>query len=176
MINLTFLFAITVLVVVMLASGILWSRHRTLVKVGALLLAVGFLPIGYAAYADLLSRPKPVRLEWFHRHADEATVIGQQLREGEGLYLWLQFSGEAEPRAYVLPWDAKLAEQLQQAWNTAQKSGTGVQMKLPFEPTLDTLEPKFYALPQPQLPSKDEMNGNDGGGQAIRVEPPGRAA
>jgi hypothetical protein len=28
-------------------------------------------------------------------------------------------------------------------------------MRLPFEPTLDDREPKFYALPQPPLPPKD---------------------
>ena len=28
-------------------------------------------------------------------------------------------------------------------------------MRLPFEPTLDAREPKFYAPPQPALPPKD---------------------
>ena len=28
-------------------------------------------------------------------------------------------------------------------------------MRLPFEPTLDRREPKFYAPPQPALPPKD---------------------
>ena len=28
-------------------------------------------------------------------------------------------------------------------------------MRLPFEPSLDDREPKFYALPQPPLPPKD---------------------
>jgi hypothetical protein len=28
-------------------------------------------------------------------------------------------------------------------------------MRLPFEPSLDDGEPKFYALPQPALPPKD---------------------
>lgn len=171
MTTLTLLFVISVLLAASLASAVLWSRHLTIVKVAALTGLLCFLPLGYAAYADLLSRPKPVGLEWWHRNADEATVIGQQLREGEGLFLWLQFSGDVEPRAYVLPWDKKMAEQLQAAWDEAQKNGTGVRMKLPFEQTLDAREPKFYALPQPQLPSKDMQDG-----PAMRVEPPGEAA
>lgn len=171
MTTLTLLFVVSVLLAAGLASAVLWSRHRTTVKLGALAGLLCFLPIGYAAYADLLSRPKPVGLEWWHRNAEEATVIGQQLREGEGLFLWLQFSADPEPRAYVLPWDGKLAEQLQTAWEEAQKNGTGVRMKLPFEATLDAREPKFYALPQPQLPSKDHQNE-----QALRVEPPGEDA
>ena len=28
-------------------------------------------------------------------------------------------------------------------------------MRLPFEASLDDREPKFYAMPQPQMPSKD---------------------
>ncbi|WP_051328813.1 hypothetical protein [Geminicoccus roseus] len=171
MTTLTLLFVISVLLTAALASAVLWSRHATVVKLAALAGLLCFLPIGYAAYADLLSRPKPVGLEWWHRNADEATVLGQQMREGEGLFLWLQFSADPEPRAYVLPWDQKLAEQLQTAWEEAMKNGTGVRMKLPFEPTLDMREPKFYALPQPQLPSKEPPSE-----QALRVEPPGEEA
>jgi hypothetical protein len=169
--TLTLLFVLSVLLAAALASAVLWSRHRTIVKMGAVTGLLCFLPLGYAAYADLLSRPKPVALEWWHRNAEEATVIGQQLREGEGLFLWLQFSDDPEPRAYVLPWDQKLAEQLQTAWEEATRNGTGVRMKLPFEQSLDLREPKFYALPQPQLPSKDMQ-----AEPAMRVGPPGEDA
>ena len=171
MTSLTLLFVLSIALAAGLASAVLWSHHRTTVKIAALTGLICFLPLGYAAYADLLSRPKPVALEWWNRHAEEATVIGQQMREGEGLFLWLQFAGEAEPRAYELPWDDKLAEQLQNAWEQAQKDGTGVRMKLPFETSLDQRAPKFYALPQPKLPNKDEQ-----AAPAMRVVPPGENA
>jgi hypothetical protein len=77
------------------------------------------------------------------------------MREGAWLYLWLQLAGSAEPRAYRLPWDVRMAEELQRAIEQAQRNGTGVRMRLPFEPTLDRREPKFYAAPQPALPPKD---------------------
>ena len=47
------------------------------------------------------------------------------------------------------------AEELQQALRDAGQQGGGVRMRLPFEPSLDDLEPKFYARPQPALPPKD---------------------
>ena len=47
------------------------------------------------------------------------------------------------------------AEQLQRAMREAAQHGRGVQMRLPFEPSLDDREPKFYARPQQALPPKD---------------------
>jgi hypothetical protein len=96
-----------------------------------------------------------VALEWWLGQADEATVLGSQMREGNSLYLWLQVAGSPEPRAYRLPWDQRLAEELQKAIEEAARNGTQVQMRLPFEASLDRREPKFYAPPQPALPPKD---------------------
>ena len=76
-------------------------------------------------------------------------------RRSEGIYLWLQLPDVPEPRAYVLPWNRDLAEQLQTALREAEENRSGVQMRLPFEPSLDDRQPKFYALPQPALPPKD---------------------
>ena len=43
-----------------------------------------------------------------------------------------------------------------QAAREAQPSGSRpLRMRLPFEPSLDDREPRFYALPQPALPPKD---------------------
>ncbi|MFO1075471.1 MAG: hypothetical protein U1E17_22795 [Geminicoccaceae bacterium] len=153
--DLPFLFALSAVMAAMLASIAVWAPRPLLVKLGALGCAGLFLPLGYLGLSDLMSRPKPVALEWWMGHADEATVLGSQMREGDGLYLWLQVAGVPEPRAYRLPWDQKMAEQLQKALAEAEHNGGGVQMRLPFEPTLDAREPKFYAMPQPALPPKD---------------------
>jgi hypothetical protein len=99
--------------------------------------------------------PKPVALEWWHARADEATVLASTIHEDEGIYLWLQLSAAPEPRAYLLPWSRELAEQLQAAQRAAEQEGGDVRMRLPFEPSLDQREVKFYALPQPALPPKD---------------------
>jgi hypothetical protein len=153
--NLPFLFAATVLLAASLASIAIWAPRQLAVKLGALCCATLFMPLGYLGLSDLLSRPKPVALEWWLGQADEATVLGSQMREGNSLYLWLQVAGSPEPRAYRLPWDQRLAEELQKAIEEAARNGTQVQMRLPFEASLDRREPKFYAPPQPALPPKD---------------------
>jgi hypothetical protein len=125
------------------------------IKVIALATTVLFLPVAYASLIALLSKPKPVDLEWWLTDAAGAEVVASRLIENEGIYLWLQLVDVVEPRAYVLPWDRNSAEQLQQALREAEQNRSGVQMRLPFEPSLDDREPKFYALPQPALPPKD---------------------
>jgi len=62
-----------------------------------------------AGPSSLLSRPKPLRLELW-QEADKAKVLGATMREGEAIYVWLQFPGTDEPRAITLPWDMKMAQ------------------------------------------------------------------
>jgi len=110
----------------------------------------------YGGSIELLSRPKPLRLELWQQ-ADKAKVVGASMREGEAIYVWLQFPGSDEPRAYALPWDVKMAQQLQTATQEGQAKGTDVNMSKPFVPGLDDREPKFYAAPQEALPEKAYM-------------------
>jgi hypothetical protein len=155
MTDLPFLFALAAVLAAVLASIAVWAPRGLALKVGALACAALFMPVAYLGLSDLLSRPKPVALEWWLGEADEATVLGSQMREGDSLYVWLQLDGEREPRAYRLPWSQQMAQQLQQALEKAQRDGTEARMRLPFEPTLDNREPKFYAAPQPAMPPKD---------------------
>jgi hypothetical protein len=119
----------------------------------------------YGGSIELLSRPKPLRLELW-QEAEKAKVLGATLREGEAIYVWLQFPGADEPRAYALPWDMKMAQQLQNAMQEGQASGGDVTMAKPFEAGLDDREPKFYAAPQQALPDK-----NYSGGDTLVFEP-----
>jgi hypothetical protein len=155
MTELTYLFGVVAVLVGALASISIWAPRRLAIKLLALGGTTLFLPTAYAGFAQLLALPKPVGLEWFQANAQEATVLAASLREDEAIYLWLQLKDVAEPRAYALPWHRDLAEQLQAAQREAQESQTQVQMRLPFEASLDDREPKFYAMPQPQMPSKD---------------------
>ncbi len=155
MITLPDLFFVAAGLLGFLASITVWSPRRLGVKLVALGTTILFLPLSYLAFAELLSKPKPVALEWWLSAADEATVLGSTMEEGRGIYLWLQLAGLEEPRAYVLPWDRELAEQLQKAMREAEERRSQVRMRLPFEPSWDDREPKFYALPQPALPPKD---------------------
>jgi hypothetical protein len=149
------LFAVAALLAALLASIAVWAPRRLPTKIGALVAAALFLPLGWAGFAELLSRPKPVGLEWWLQRSPEATVLGSVVEEGRRVYLWLQLDGAEQPRAYALPWDRRLAEQLQKAQREAEEQQTAVRMRLPFEPSLEDREPRFYALPQPAMPPKE---------------------
>jgi len=83
-----------------------------------------FLPTAYAGLSRLLSMPKPVELEWWHANAEEAIVLASTFREDEAIYLWLQLRDLAEPRAYTLPWNRDLAEQLHRRQRSAEAAPT----------------------------------------------------
>jgi hypothetical protein len=155
MTGVTQLFVLGAMLAAVLSLISIWAPRRLLVKSTALTTSILFLPLGYAGLVDLLSKPKPMALEWWASDAAEAEVLASHLVDGEGIYLWLQLPEVAEPRAYVLPWDRAAAEELQQANREAEQQGGGVKMRLPFEPSLDDREHKFYARPQPAAPPKD---------------------
>ncbi|HEX9463632.1 MAG TPA: hypothetical protein VGB82_13625 [Alphaproteobacteria bacterium] len=128
------------------------SRLRRAIVSASLAVVLGVLFFGYS---DMLGRPKSTRLEVL-RGAQEARVLGTYLKEGQGIYLWLQLPGLDEPRYYELPWSQNTAKAMQEAIRqNADGHGAGVAMHLPFERGWSKEEePKFYPLPQPQLPDK----------------------
>jgi hypothetical protein len=97
-----------------------------------------------------------VRLEW--RQAADADVLSARAIENQAIYVWLSFQDNAEPRAYVLPWSQRAAEQLQAAQQTAGEQGTGIRVKLPFDSFADSDEHRFYAMPQMPLPPKNAQS------------------
>lgn len=155
MTGLPLLFAIAAVLGGTLATVAVWAPRRVPVKLLACAVAAMFLPTGYGALASLLGLPRPAALEWWNRSVAEAIVLASSFDEGHAIYLWLVLPGQTEPRAYALPWNQQLAQQLQAAEQAARETGTGVGIRMPFEPSLDDLEPKAYALPQPALPPKD---------------------
>ena len=147
-------FAIAAFLAGSLALIGIWAPRKLWVKVTALVTTGLFLPVAYLSMSDLLSRPKPIDMEWTHIDLAEAAVLGARLEEDVAIYLWLAIEGLEEPRSYVLPWDQNMAEQLYDAQRAAEEQGTGVRVQMPFETSLDTQERKFYAEPQPPLPEK----------------------
>ncbi|MGH6962753.1 MAG: hypothetical protein ACREE7_19925 [Dongiaceae bacterium] len=143
----------------LLPRAAVWQRQ---VAVGVFVLLVAVV---YGGGIEMLGRPKPLRLEW--RDPGDAKVLSAVPVENDAIYLWLSMPGVIEPRAYVLPWSLEQAQQLQQAMGEAEANGTGVQMTMPFEPGLDSPEPRFYAMPQPAMPAKDYQ----GAGTIIYQQP-----
>ncbi len=154
------LFAASAALATVLAVISIWSHRKLWAKISAVLATALFIPTIYLSYTDLLSRPKPANLEWWHRNATEATVVGSRLREGEAIYVWIEMADTDEPRAYKLPWQQEMAKQLYGAQREAEANGTKVQMRLPFADRVEEQEPLFYALPQPSLPPKHVEQGN----------------
>jgi hypothetical protein len=125
------------------------------VKLAALGTIALLVPVTYLSLTELLGRAKPVGLEWSHTVFTDANVLATDLREGEAIYLWLQADGTSVPRAYVLPWDLNVAQQLYAAQQSAQSQGTPLRMRRKdTNQSGDDLETMFYATPQPRPPSK----------------------
>ena len=148
------LFGILGSLAAVLVSIALWAPRHLWIKLGALGIAAVFLPAGYFGLSEMLSRPKPVSLELARQELAEATVLGTHLEEDKAIHLWLGLPGVPEPRAYSLPWDRQLAQQLRGAERESESSGAKVQMRKPFESSLDEREQRFYAAPTPPPPQK----------------------
>ncbi len=152
--NLILFFAAAGVLAAILAQISLWAPRKVWVKVSALVTTAFFLPVAYVSLADLLSRPKPIELEWSNVDIAEAAVLGARMEEDVAIYVWLGLEGLEEPRAYVLPWDQEMAKQLYDAQRAAEAEGSGVRMMQPFEQSWDRRERRFYAAPQPPAPHK----------------------
>ncbi|MBP2313828.1 hypothetical protein [Azospirillum soli] len=170
--SLTVLFGFVAIVALLLVlSALRWARHRMARAIILVLFAL-MLPAVYAAPATLLGRAKPVTLEWLGAHVEEATVLSSTVVENEAIYLTLLW--QQEPNLYRLPWDRRMAEQLQEAQREAQRNGTQPMMRLPFERSWDDREPRFYAQPQPKMPDKPYQNSPGNGGPGIEFQHPGQ--
>lgn len=153
------LYVVLALLAGALVTIAIWSPRRLAPKLVALAAAAAFMPVAYAGVAELLSRPKPISLEWAQRAAPQARVLGAKAVEGEAIFVFLELPETREPRAYRLPWRRELAEQLQGAQREAEERGGGLVMELPFdgeryEASLDE-RPVFHAPPPEALPPKE---------------------
>ncbi len=148
------LFCLAALIAAVLANIGIWSPRALWTKVGAVAAMIAFLPIGYVSFAELLSRPKPIDIEFINRNVENAIVVGSHIVEDKAIYVWLILENMDEPRAYALPWNQTLARQLHEANREAEIEGGATLAHLPFEPNLDRTEPMFYPEPQERLPEK----------------------
>jgi hypothetical protein len=150
------LFAVTALVAAALAALAIWAPRRTAVRIAALAAVTLFLPVAYVQSIELLSKPKPVSLEWYRRDAAGAQVLGVSLDEGRAIYLWLRLDGTKEPRAYSLPWNVGIAQQLEHAIDEAVRRGAIIILRKPFyRPSLEDLgELNVEITPPPLGPQK----------------------
>lgn len=146
-----------------LASLAIWAPRITRVRIGALVVTALLIPLGYAQFAELLSKPKPKNLEWFERNVEEAEILGVSLNEGEAIYMWLRLDGAMEPRSYQFPWDIRLAERLQDDLVNAVNRNAKLVIKNPFarregddlgEVNIEIVPPPLMPFKTPQVPPR----------------------
>ncbi len=115
-----------------LAAIAIWAPRPTRVRVVALAIAALFIPVVYAQSIEMLSKPKPASFEWYERSANSAELLGVSFAEGRSIYLWLRIAGAVEPRSYVIPWNIRLAEKLEDAVDGAVRNRSTIILKKPF--------------------------------------------
>lgn len=145
-------------VIVVLATGLALLAVRGNLSIrsraGALVLSALLMVSGYTGLTELMSRPKPVSLEWVRGQDGPLKVAASHLRENEAIYLWVIFKGESEPRAYRLPWNLEMAKQLREAQRRAAGRKSDVMMKSLTARTPNPSDRVFYAPPRPAPPPK----------------------
>ena len=146
-----------------LASIAIWAPRITRVRVLAVTITALFIPIVYMQLIEMLSKPKPMSFEWYQRSVKKASVLGVSLRENQSIYLWLRPSGSFEPRYYVVPWNLKLAEKLQNAVRQAARGNATIVLEDPFSRrsleewgnlNLKIIPPPMPPMKKPPLPPR----------------------
>ncbi len=115
-----------------LASIAIWAPRPTRVRVLAVVVATLFIPVVYFEMVEMLSKPKPMSFEWYERNTDKAILLSISLDEGNAIYLWLRIDGSLEPRNYKIPWNLRLAEKLEDAYEDAVKRNSTIVLRKPF--------------------------------------------
>jgi hypothetical protein len=151
---LTWTFVVIVVLTAALALIAVKGTLSVIYRTGALGVAALLMFSGYIGLAELMSRPKPVSLEWARSNTGPVKVAASHMRENEAIFLWLVFEGEIEPRAYRLPWDLTMAKQLREAQREAAGRESKVMMKSLTGKPADPSERQFYAPPRPAPPPK----------------------
>lgn len=155
------LFICTVALIACVANVAVWSHRGIKVRALAVALVALLAPLLYLSVTELLSRPKPARHAWFLQQAAEAIVLGAEYVEGEAIYLWLRVDGAEAPGYFVLPWNDRFAERLEDLLDEGLNNGTLVRITNPFsrksfedlgDMNMDIVEPPSLPLKLPPQP------------------------
>jgi hypothetical protein len=105
-----------------------------------------------SVYIETLGLHRPWQIAW-DLPAGDSRVIGAKLVQNKAIYLYLD-TGRLAPWPIKLPWDNKVADEIQKQMDSASRESKG-QFIMRYEPSLNTYAPQFHPLPQPQvLPPK----------------------
>lgn len=86
----------------------------------------------------------------------DASVLAVTYANGQAIWLWVQPPNSRTPVAIELPWDNRVAENLQGLRRKQQEQrGKQGQFELRMAKSFDTNEMKFYEVPAPMPPAKE---------------------
>lgn len=144
-------FAITLFTVIGLGIAPHFPGRRKLM----IALFMVLLGTSYYAVASLLSRPKPVDilLSWDRPDVEKAKILGVKYKEGEAIFVWLDWEGAEHPFYFRYPWSDAMAQAIQDAIaKNAENNGPGIEITKPFlDPSLDDREfPHIHPMPIPK--------------------------
>ncbi len=148
-----YVFAAATALAAALAGFAIWAPRRARIRILATAVTALFLPVVYAQIVEVLGKPKPASFEWYERDVERAALLGVSLDEGKAIYLWLRLDGSIEPRAYVVPWNLKLAEKLEDAVDEAVRRRVGIVITRPFfKKSLEDLGDLNVEIRPPPMP------------------------
>lgn len=147
------IWAVLVLVLAVVTSLAIWSRRGSFARGWTVAAFLVSAPVSAVALAFSLGWPVPF-VPGLIAPAGDWSVLGTKMIVGKGIYVLLD-TGDV-PRHYVLPWDRKMADKIQEFLDQGDANG-GMRMKIPpFDSSWDWRDPpEVYAMPQQkQLPDK----------------------
>ena len=82
--NMIYLFAAVVFLAALLASISIWAPRKLWIRGTSVIATAGLIIVSYVGFSDLLSRPKPVHLEWAMRTVTRSACARRFTAGGRG--------------------------------------------------------------------------------------------
>jgi hypothetical protein len=96
-----------------------WRRWPVVILYLCSLVASGLVVI------ELGAGPMPIAWEW---RSGQPELVAADWVEGKTIWLWLRWKGEPEPRAYRLPWNKGIVEEIEEARQEQEYGGKGARV------------------------------------------------
>ena len=118
------------------------------------------LVVAFFAQAQMLGRAQPAEWHIFDGGA-RVKVLSAKIVEGHGIYLYVLYPDSGIPHSIVLPWNLKLAQELQDTVrgfggaDDANQKSVDIELDLQYRFNWDDRKgPVFHRAPQPAEPMK----------------------
>ncbi|MEK7628054.1 MAG: hypothetical protein AAB421_01385 [Patescibacteria group bacterium] len=153
-----FTFSALILVVLMGTLGLVYFAVRAPKlpqKITAMILCVAVWGMLFVSHVEQLSYPKKLSLTWVKQQGKVGMAVHSAvMRPPKRIYLSLDIAGE--PRGFWIPWTKELEKSLGTALEERRKKEGRGTLMFKFEPSEEKERFRFYLMPWPVPPDKDE--------------------